>query len=271
MKKTMIIVAATLLATTAMALCGQTGTYSSETVVVSDYPAPLNYREVKKGDKVERDMKVGKFASVSLSGAVTAEYVQSSQCRLVLRGEAKDMDRYQAEVKNGTLHVKTKKGNKGVFNREPKVKAYIYAPSLESIMLSGAGDLEMREAVKQDGNMNIMVSGAGDIDINDLQVESLSLSLSGAGDVDIDRAIVTKDVQLNLSGAGDVEGNIKARDIKATVSGAGDVDITVDCRRFEGSVSGTGDMKVKGKCQSVRTISSGLGSMNTKQLKVTGE
>lgn len=267
----MIIVAATLLATTAMASCGQTGTYSSETLVVSDYPAPLNYREVKKGDKVERDMKVGKFASVELTGSVTVVYVQDKQCRVVLAGESKDLDCYSAEVKNGTLCVKYNNKRKGLFGSIPEVKAYLYAPSLDNIVLSGAGDLKMPQKVTQDGDMNIRLSGAGDIDAKDLRVKSLSVTVSGAGDVDIDHLTASKDVNLMVSGAGNVDADIKARDVSAVVSGSGDMDLTVDCRALESTVSGTGDMKVKGKCQRKRTMSSGWGSMNTKQLKVTGE
>ena len=271
MKKTMIMAVAALMTASAMASCGQTGTYSSETVVVSDYPAPLNYREVKKGDKVERDMKVGKFASVELTGSVTVIYVQDKQCRVVLTGESKDLDCYTAEVKNGTLRVKYTNKRKGLFGSTPEVKAYLYAPSLEGIVLAGAGDLKMPQKVAQDGDMDIMLSGAGNIKAKDLKVRSLSVTVSGAGNVDIDHLTASKDVHLTVSGAGDMEADIEARDVYSLVSGSGDMDLTVDCRVLESTVSGTGDMELKGKCQHARTVSSGWSRMDTKHLKVTGK
>lgn len=264
----MILVAVTLVAATAMASCSCSGKYSSETIVISDYSGAQNYRDVKSGDRVERDMKVDSFTSVNQSVAMTITYVQAPQCRLVLAGDAKEVDRYQAEVKKGVLSIKAKKDRNIVKGRTPEVKAYLYAPSLEHIVLSGAGDLCMPEAVTLDQSLSIMLSGAGDLEVKNLKVKGLSVTLSGAGDLNIDHLTASEDVYMTVSGAGDMEGNIKARDIHATVSGAGDMDITVDCRLLEAVVSGMGDMKVKGKCQSSRTVTAPMASMNMSKLKV---
>lgn len=264
--------AATVLAAAAcVASCSQAGSAGSDTVVVSEYSGALNYREVKHLGRVERDMKVAHFDALCVSGAVDVTFVQADSCRLVISGDEKDIDRYDVEQEQGTLHLKSRRKASNSLIGKHDVKAIVYAPSLERIHISGAGNLEVPDAVRMDGALDIKVSGAGDIEMRDLSVSALQVTLSGAADVDLDQVDVQGDAHVNMSGAGDAEMNVKAHNVYASVSGAGDLDLTVDCNILECRVSGAGDVDVRGKCRTLRPGKSGAGDLNTGKLKVTGE
>lgn len=229
-----------------------------------------DYKDSKeRGPVVERTIQVSSFDELDLSGCAKVIYTQGNNIQVKLRGNEKDLEKYEVKVKDGELHIGIKSHGIKVNGRSPRLTAYITAPTLRDIDMSGACDLQVPQKASFANKLDIEVSGAGDLDITDMEVESLDLDVSGAGDVSFENLKAKKDVDIEVSGAGDVKGKVEAQDVDVELSGAGDVALTVDCDNLKGSASGAADLTLKGKCRTFHKSKSGAASVKTKGLKVT--
>ncbi len=231
-----------------------------------------DYKDSKeRGPVVERALKVKSFDELDLGGRVKVVYTQGKDTKVTLRGNEKDLAKYETCVKDGELKISLKDKPFRVNGNSPRLTAIITAPALKGVDVSGACVLEMPERVNLDCALDIEVSGAVDMKAANLEVQSLDLDVSGAAGINLDRLVARQDADIEVSGAGDVKGNIKARGIEVDLSGAGDVSLTVDCDDLRCDVSGAGDFTVKGKCRTFSKSKSGTASVNSKKLKVTGK
>ena len=229
-----------------------------------------DYKDSKeRGPVVEREVKVASFDEIDLSGCVKVIYTQGNNIQVKLRGNEKDLEKYEVNVKEGELRIARKSHNSKVNKKSPRLTAYVTAPTLRDIDMSGACNLQMPQKVSFANKLDIEVSGAVNLDITDMEVESFDLDVSGAGDVNFGNLRAKKEVDIEVSGAGDVKGKVEARDIDLGLSGAGDVTLTVNCDNLRGKASGAGDLTLNGKCRTLRTGKSGAASVKTKGLKVT--
>ncbi len=231
-----------------------------------------DYKDSKeRGPVVERTLRVSDFDELDLSGCVKVIYTQGSTVQVKVRGNEKDLAKYEVKVKDGELHIGMKSHGIRVNGKSPRLTAYITAPTLKGIDMSGACDLQVPQKARLAGKLDIDVSGAGDLDITDMEVESLDLDVSGAGDVSLGYLKASDEVNIEVSGAGDVKGKVEAQDVDVELSGAGDMTLTVSCDRLDGSVSGAGDLTLKGNCRIFHKSKSGAASLKTSRLKVSGK
>ena len=267
MKKN-IIIAALLFSGSALASCTQmvNGLVKASVDEVMNY----DYEDSEeRGPVVERTVKVGSFDELDLSGCVELIYTQGSDTKVTLRGNEKDLKKYEARVKDGKLKIGMKQRSNSINRNSPRLTATVVAPTLKGIDVSGACSLQMPGKVNLDDELDIDVSGAVTMKATDLHVDKLDMDVSGAGDIDLGRLVARQDVDIDVSGAGNVKGSIKARDIEVGLSGSGDVKLAVDCNDLSCGVSGAGDLTFSGKCRTFSKSKSGMASVKTKGLKVT--
>ncbi len=231
-----------------------------------------DYKDSKeRGPVVEREVAVPTFDELDLSGCVKVVFVQGDEIQVKLRGNEKDLEKYEARVRNRELHIGMKGRGLRVGGKSPKLTAYITAPTLRDIDVSGACNLQMAQKVRLDNELDIEVSGAVELDIADMEAESFDLDVSGAGNVSLGHLKARNEVGVDVSGAGDVKGSVEAREVEVELSGAGNVTLSVDCDYLDGSVSGAADLTLKGKCRTFRKSKSGAASLKTSRLKVSGK
>lgn len=220
------------------------------------------------GPVVTRALQLGDFAKLNSHGSVKFEVTQDTVCRLQVYGNEKRIEAYDIKVEDGVLSAEHRGGIDKVTKNTPRITLLISVPMLEYIHVHGAGDIDLKGKMHQDGPMEIEVNGAGDIDINDLETSSLKVTISGAGDMDISRVKCTGDVRLSVSGAGDVDANVECKELEATVSGAGDVDLRVLCDVLRASLSGAGEMDLKGQTRKFYKSAGRASTVDAEELKV---
>lgn len=231
-----------------------------------------DYKDSKeRGPVVERTLQVPHFDELDLSGCAQVIYTQGRTVQVKLRGNEKDLQKYEVKVTDGELHIGLKSHGATVKGKSPRLTAYITAPTLRGIDMSGACELQVPQKVSLASGLDIDVSGAVNLDITDMEVESFGLDVSGAADVSIGHLRSKDDVDIELSGAADVKGEVEARDVDVELSGAGDAVLTVNCNHLKGRVSGAGDLTLKGKCHTFHKSKSGAASLKTSGLKVSGK
>jgi hypothetical protein len=198
-----------------------------------------------------------------------------------LRIEAEhNLMRYiETDLRNGTLVIKTRNGV-SLRNRRP-VRYFLTVKELESIKISGSGDVEAAdlEARRFDATTNgsgdlkmgdldtdtlqVRLSGSGDMAMYDLRAEALEVEITGSGVLDIAggqverqavtvtgsgdyraRGLESAEAEVRLTGSGAATMRVED-DLKVTITGSGDLHYVGD-PRVDSKATGSGDVRQAG-------------------------
>lgn len=214
---------------------------------------------ITKSKKIADDERnVSGFRGISSSGSFDVKITMGSKESLRLEGDDDVINDIETKVENGILKIRNKKqGNWNWRSVRSKVTIYITAKSLNSITLSGSGDISVSGVVKASNLTNIL-SGSGSISLT-ADADEYSGTLSGSGELHVrgtaDRAII------KIGGSGDFDGrDFKTLEADVKVSGSGNVTIRAD-KHLNAAVSGSGNISYIGNPK-VEKTKSGSGSIS---------
>lgn len=175
------------------------------------------------------------FTRIELAGANKLSVRVGSAQAVAVHGDDNLIDRVTTAVQDGTLLI----GNRGSFTTKQPMSVEVTVPSIENVVLSGSGSVEVHGVHAQ--QLTIRVPGAG------------SVSVSGT----VDR------LDANLSGTGDVRlGDLVARDVRATVSGTGHLEVH-PTQSLDASVTGVGAIVYHGHPHNLVQQVTGTGSISS--------
>jgi hypothetical protein len=240
---------------------------------------------------------VDTFTKLSFRMAGKLYLKQGTPQKVELEGPADVLKRIETEVSGGKLSIgKEGKWDWNWTDRE-KITAYVTVANLESVSVSGSGDLigqtkftaenmvlnvsgsgSIDMEVAASGNMEADVSGSGDVmlkgsctnfdsDISGSGGIKLSLSIrekadfgvSGSGKIQAEGTV--KEVRTKINGSGKVlAANLEADKCDVTISGSGDVEINVKSD-LDANISGSGNISYRGNPAHVNSHSSGSGNV----------
>ncbi|MDO5481784.1 MAG: head GIN domain-containing protein [Bacteroidaceae bacterium] len=224
-----------------------------------------DYRDSQTWGKViTKKLDLSTFTNIDLTSNADIKFVQGDQLTVEAYGNEKAIAENDITVKDGTLTVAKKEGSAGTV---PCITIIVKAPVLESINVSGSGDIDIENTAEFDYNLSINASGAGDIELDHITCHALNIDISGSGDIDA-KKIKCANADIRISGAGDMNADVKANDINVQISGAGDAELDVKCQNLAIHANGTGEIELKGKCTNLTKQSSGLASIDTRQLTI---
>lgn len=165
------------------------------------------------------------FHSIQVGGAFDVILSQGPQ-GLAVSAENKDaMERITTTVENGVLKIGFKYDKK-IFNNPRKLKAYISAPSLQGINVSGASKLNI-EGDFTAASMKMDLSGASKV-WGTLKVSgAFDIDLSGASEANLSGT--SNSLTVDASGASDLKASeFSTNTCTVDASGASIVRITVN-------------------------------------------
>ena len=211
------------------------------------------------GEKVTIDRSTGDYDAVSVSGWFDVDLVNGQEGELTLEGESNLLEYIKTEVKDGRLVIKTEKGiNLKPSNWNSGIRITVPVESINSVALSGSGDIVGRTTIKTD-RLSTAMSGSGDITL-DVDANSVDASMSGSGDITFSGK--TRDFEATISGSGDIKAfDMEADNVNATVSGSADIKVTAN-KMLKARVSGSGDITYKGNPEKLDTKTSGSGDIS---------
>jgi hypothetical protein len=207
-----------------------------------------------------QDRHLSGFNALSLSGSYDIYITQGSTESVKVEAPADVIDRIVTEVQNGVLKVYNKRDNNwgNWWGGNKKVVVYITAKTLNSITLSGSGNVYFKEGITAN-ELTLHVSGSGDI-TGKVNVKALNSSVSGSGNVKlIGRA---DNSNVHVSGSGDYEGRgLTTTSTAVMVSGSGDAKVNAS-DKIDASVSGSGDITYTGSATHISTSKRGSGDIH---------
>ncbi len=225
--------------------------------------------------------EVGHFRAVASSLPANVYYVQADKQEVRVESTEEFAPKVLTTVEDGKLSLKLEPG------RYPKLilRVVVSSPDIESLQVSGSGNLFHEGVLHASGDLALKVSGSGDMQIGSIDSKDFSARCSGSGDIRIEGlscddfdgsvsgsgtmrlgSISCEGFESVVSGSGDFfAGKVIAKgDASARVSGSGDIrlnEVIVD-RDMDLKTSGSGDITVNGSCQDVTATTSGSGSIS---------
>lgn len=224
-----------------------------------------SYRDSEKwGKVVTQTIEVEDFTHINLKGNADIKFTQGDELEVKAYGNEKAIELNDITVKDGTLIVAQKTGSKGTV---PTIKIMVTAPNLESIDVSGTGDVEIKDENELEGDLQILISGTGDVDLERVECRQLTVHISGKGDITAEK-IKCEKADISISGDGDMKADVKANDIQVEIGGTGDADLDVKCQDLTVTAGGTGEVELKGECAHLTKKSGGMASIDSRRLTI---
>lgn len=186
----------------------------------------------KWGRVLEESLDLPQFSAIDAKGAVRVVFAQDTVFSVRVRGNEKCLTDYKFVVRKDELKVEPKDFNGSVSKRSPAVTLFISAPCLTDVEFSGAGRLEMPDAVELPGSLDIELSGAGEVVIGDLALQSLNIEINGAGRCDLGKVVATEDIEIEMNGAGDVKANVFCQELSVELNGAANAVFSGECKNY---------------------------------------
>ena len=216
----------------------------------------FGYRTVRgSGEVVTEEIDVGNFNSVDLTGVGRLTIEIGEEETLVIEAEDNLIEYIETNVRGDTLQI----GIRERININPTepISYSLTVVSLESISITGAGNVSAPDLEAE--RFSVEISGAGGVDIDNLIADRLDVHISGLGSLNIGGGYVNQQ-NVHISGSG----NHEARDMESTdasidLSGLGNATVWAT-EYLKVDISGAGSVKYTGSPR-VDSDVSGLGSL----------
>jgi len=189
----------------------------------------------------KEDRDVGSFTTIGFAISGELHLTQGSPQKVVVEGDAADLEKLVTKVENGVLKIKFKpKVNK----IKSTVKIWVTAPEINGVAVAGSGKVFAEGEISAD-DFSLAVSGSGKIKFANLEADKLEIAISGSGDIVM--AGGADKAGIAISGSGDVSAEgfeIEYCDI--SISGSGTCKVNV-VEELDASISGSGKVYYKGR------------------------
>lgn len=196
-------------------------------------------RSIKgSGREATETRPVSGAQSLVVMGAIDVTFTTGEPEQVLLTADDNILPLIETEVSNGILHL----GSKGGYTTRLGVKAEIRLRRLESIELSGSGDIAAR--VDPTPSFAVSIRGSGDIAVRGVDASRVSSSVSGSGHASL--AGRCEHLDVDIRGSGDVNaGDLACAEADVSISGSGDANVNASAR-LGVTVRGSGDVEYAG-------------------------
>lgn len=217
-------------------------------------------------ERITESRDVADFQAIEFAGSGDLILTQGAEESLTIEADDDVMSSIITEVKDGVLYIHRKKFSGwhflGLFRGDDSSRYDLSFKTLESLRLSGSGDV--RASHIEGADFAVKISGSGEIDLADLDVDSLEIRVNGSGELRV-RELMATSLKSRITGSGDVEigGQVGSQEISVTgsgdhyapdlqsetvaarIAGSGSVDVWVT-DELQARVSGSGNVIYRG-------------------------
>jgi hypothetical protein len=116
------------------------------------------------------ERKVSGFTGIGLAISADVYLSQANDFKVEIEADADYLEKIETVVEGDILKIKTKNHFNMGFDK--KAKVFISMPKINSMSISGSGDILAKTAIKTE-ELTSKISGSGNIKIEDLSVKKL--------------------------------------------------------------------------------------------------
>jgi hypothetical protein len=168
------------------------------------------------GIVISESREVEPFREIDLAGIGTVVVDVTGTESLTIEAEDNIMPELRTTVSNGTLHLEPRR------SIDPTVDIIytVTAATLDSVTISGSGDIVVTGADSSD--FHVGISGSGAVSATGSIDNGLEVNISGSGEFD-GEDLVASEGQIDVSGSGDAVVNVTDQ-LSISISGSGTVE-----------------------------------------------
>jgi len=214
----------------------------------------FSYTHLIKANE-ERDLP--EFRSINLSLSCEVYVRQGNQQKVVLKGDPEELEEVETRVSGRRLTIQSKTQSWFGGGSFRSVKIYITVRELESVSVSGSGNLIGEEIIESDF-LELKVSGSGSIKLS-AKTSEMEATITGSGNIQLEGQTEYNDVVISGSGKLRAE-NLEADRYSIRISGSGSCRIHVNSS-LDVRISGSGNVRYSGNPDKVNSKSTGSGSI----------
>jgi len=175
------------------------------------------------GQLKKENRTVSNFTALSSQGAMNVQIAYGNSDNVVVEADENLLPYIETSVENGKLTIKTKKNVN--LKSSSKMVVHVSMTKINSLQLSGSGDIKGSGAFTNDGKTEVGVSGSGNLALDFDSFKDLDISVSGSGNIDL-KSSATNSINAKLSGSGNIDcSTISTRDVDARLSGSGNIKV----------------------------------------------
>lgn len=185
------------------------------------------------GKEAMEERKVGTFAALHLSVAARVVIHVGRPARLTVSGDDNILPLILTEVRDRTLSVRPKES----YTSKRELVVIIDTPSLASVRMEGAGNLDVRGL--RGTTFSLHTSGACDV-VAAGTVEELDLTVEGSGDADL-KNLTSTSARIKVTGAANCSARVRQA-VEAIVNGVGEIRLYGKPTKIQKKISGLGEV-----------------------------
>jgi hypothetical protein len=200
---------------------------------------------------------VSGFNSVANAGSFSVHVKINGTESLKITADAGIIDEIETVVNGGNLEVRFKHQNQP-HHYSGRVDVYITAKSLNALVCSGSGSIDVDGALKG-SQADVTLSGSGSISAS-IASGKLEATISGSGKINLNGS--TGKTTVTISGSGDLKAeDLKTDDAEVRTTGSGSVHINVS-KSISAEIVGSGNVYYTGTATISKSETIGSGRIH---------
>jgi hypothetical protein len=217
------------------------------------------WETIKGNGAVKKETReVSDYTSLASQGSMDVQIAYGSSNSITVEADENLLPHIETVVENGKLIIRPK--NKVNLKSRSKMVVYVSMTKINSLQLSGSGNINGDGAFSNSGKTDIAISGSGNIKLGFDSFNELELALSGSGNMDL-KGNATKSINASVSGSGNIEcSNINSNDVVAKLSGSGNIKVYAN-NSIDAKISGSGNVYYKGNASNINSKIAGSGKV----------
>ena len=196
------------------------------------------------------------FTGISLSLPAKVTIKQGNKEGLTIEADDNFLPLIETVVERGELRIRPIEKNMNFKGRSMKLNITVDAINIESLSVSGSGDIIAAQL--NSPTLKTSIAGSGDVNIKALTADSVKASIAGSGDLNLGGS--AKEFEASIAGSGTVQADrLKAKSVSLKIAGSGDATVwATDTMKL--SIAGSGDVKYWGDAKVTQSVA-GSGSI----------
>lgn len=217
------------------------------------------WETIKGNGQIKKETReVSNYTSLTSQGSMDVQITYGNSNSVVVEGDENLLPYIETSVENSKLTIKSKKNVN--LKSTSKIIVRVSMTKINSLQLSGSGNINGSGAFTSDGKTDIGVSGSGNLKLDFDSFKDLDLSVSGSGNIDL-KSSETNSINAKVSGSGNIDcSSISSKDVEAKLSGSGNIKVYAN-NSIDAKISGSGNVYYKGNAQNISQKVNGSGKV----------
>lgn len=188
-------------------------------------------------EEIELNLETNPFDEIRLYTSSDIRIIQSSEYRVIITGEANDVNDIQVRVVSGRLTIEEHN------TRDEDLLIKIHVPDISQLQSFGSSFVYGESHFQQTRDLEILVEGSGDVDFA-ISTDDVEVEISGSGSVILEG--ITETLDARISGSGWIRSfNLESELADVLIEGSGSAEVYV-IRDLDAFISGSGNIYYKG-------------------------